>query len=247
MREAIARKNRSILEEARINADSTWKVVYRAGGVCLLLSELIWLAVAVLSIVIGPAPSGGEAYLTSVAQHAAASQVDFGIFALSDLLLLPAALALYLALKHVGKNAMLIATGLLILFAVVDLAVTELNSLALVTLTRQYAAAASDVQRAAYVAAADYALATLPIGTFFSYLVSSIGLLIASVVMLRGVFSRPTAFLGITAGILGTVGGFYFAIPALAGLLVPSLIAFGSWGVFAGLRLCELGKRSSRA
>lgn len=240
MMKLLMNNNKSTLEEARIHVDPTWKGVYRAGGVCLLLIGVIYLIGAVLSIIIGPAPSGGELYLKSLAGHATLAQVNFGLFALTDFLLLPAVLALYLALKHLAKNTMLIATGLLALFLVLDLAITELNSLTLVSLTQHYMAATSDAQRTAYVAAADYALATLPIATFFSYAVSSIGLLMTSLVMLKGVFNRPTALLGIVAGLEGIVGSFYVFFPAFAALLVPSLITFGLWALFAGTRLYKL-------
>ena len=223
-----------------MHADPTWKGLYRVGGLCLLLIGVSYLIGAVLSIIIGPAPSGGELYLKSLAGHVMLAQVNFGLFALTDFLLLPAVLALYLALKHLAKNPMLIAAVLLALFLVLDLAITEVNSLTLVSLTQHYTAATSDAQRAAYVAAADYALATIPIANFFSYAVSSVGLLITSLVMLKGVFNRPTALLGIVASLEGIGGSLYVFVPAFAQLLVPSLITFGLWALFAGTRLNKL-------
>jgi hypothetical protein len=222
--------------------DPSWNGVYKVGGVCLLLAGLAIFAVAILSIVIGPPPGGAEEYLQALARHASAAALNFGLFALADVMLLLGVLAIYLALRHIAKNAMLIATALLVLFVVLDLAITELNSLTLVALTQHYAAATTETQRAAYVAAADYALATLPIGTFLSYFVSSVGLLIASIVMLRGVFSRPTALAGIVASVAGILGGFYLIFPPLALLLTPSLIAFGLWALLAGVRLYKLGR-----
>ena len=238
---AVDAKERTI-DEARIDVDPTWKGVYKVGGACALAIGLAYFIGAVLSIIIGPPPSGGELYLKSLAGHAVLSQINFGAFALADFLMLPAGMALFLALKHRAKNAMLLGAGIMVMAFVFDLAVTELNSLTLVALTQQYAAATSEVQRSAYVAAADYALATLPIATFCSYVVSSAGLLVISVVMLGGVFSRPTAYLGIAAGIEGIVGGFYIFLPALAVLLVPCLITFGIWLLLTGSRLYALGK-----
>ncbi len=219
--------SKNTLEEARIHVDPTWRGVYRAGGICLLVNGVIYLLVAVLSIILGPAPSSGEPYLKTLAGHAILAQVNFGVFALSDVLLVPTVLALYLALKHVAKNPMLIAAGLLALFCLLDLAITELNSLTLVSLTQHYMAAT-------------YALATLPIATFFSYVVSSVGLFITSFVMLKGVFNRPTALSGIVASIAGIVGSLYVFLPAFAALLVPSLITFGLWALLAGTRLYKL-------
>lgn len=221
--------------------DPGWNGVYTVGGICMVLAGIAILGVAFLSIVIGPPPSGGEEYLSALARHTLLAEVNFGLFAFADFMLLLGTMAVYLSLKHIARNAMLVAAALLVLFVLLDLAITELNSLALVALTQHYASATTDALRSAYVAAADYALATLPIGTFMSYFVSSVGLLIASVVMLRGVFSKPTAFAGIVASVTGIVGGFYLAIPPLAALLTPSLIAFALWSILAGLRLHRLG------
>jgi hypothetical protein len=231
------------LEQARKQVDPTWRGVYRTGGVCLFVSGLIFLAVAVLSMLLGPAPSGGEEYLKSLAAHSLLARINFGIYALSDFLMLPVILAFYLTLKQIDKNAMLVAAGLLILYIIFDFAITELNSLTLVALTQNYAAAATAALRSAYVAAADYALATLPIATFCSFAVSSVGLIITGLVMLKGVFSRPNALLGIVAGIEGTLGAFYVIFPPLAALLIPALITYGLWALLGGVRLFRLGRR----
>jgi hypothetical protein len=243
MSELIVNTNKNTVEEAKIHVDPTWKGVYRAGGICMFVTGLLFIIGAVLSILLGPAPIGGEPYLRELAAHALLAQMNFGLFALTDFLLLPVVMALYLALKQINKNAMLVAAGLIALFIVLDLAITELNALTLVTLTQHYAAATSDTQRSAYVAAADYALATLPLATFYSYVVSSVGFLIISIVMLKGVFSKLTAYVGIVASIEGIVGGFYVVLPALAVFLVPCLIAFGIWSLLAGTRLYKLSKQ----
>jgi hypothetical protein len=114
-------------------------------------------------------------------------------------------------------------------------------------LAQHYAESVGSVQQQTYVGAAAFALATLPLATFFSYVVSSIGLLIISVVMLRGVFSRITALAGIIASVGGIVGGFYVVLPVLALLLTPCLVAFGIWALLAGIRLLQLGNSSGAA
>lgn len=234
--------HRGSVERANTGADPTWKGLYRTGGVCLLVIGLIYIAGAVFPSALGfLPPSDSEAYLKNVAERPMSSQVNFGLFAVTDFLLVPGTLGLYLSLRHVAKNAMLVATGLLLLFVVLDLAMTELNSLTLVTLIRHHASATDDVQRSAYLAAEHYALATLPLATFYSFVVSSIGLLIVSIVMLKGVFSKPTAYAGIVASVEGIIGGFYVVIPTLAVLLVPCLLAFGVWSLLAGSQLWRLG------
>jgi hypothetical protein len=119
---------------------------------------------------------------------------------------------------------------------------TEFNSLTLVTLTQHYAAATANTQRLAYIAAVDYALATIPIATFYSWVVGSLGFLIASVVMLNGGFGKRTAYFGIIANTAGIVVGFYIFIPVLTIFLTPILIVWGIWLLLVGFRLYKLGK-----
>jgi hypothetical protein len=230
------------LSQALNKVDRSWKLVYKVGGASLFISGIIFLLVAIFSMVLGPAPSSGEEYLSNLATHVQVAWLNFGLYAISDILFIPVALALYLSLKQENKNAMLIAAGLMVMYSIFDLAITELNSLAAVSLTQQYTAAATATQRAAYIAAADFALATIPIATFFTYLISSVGLVIASLVMFKGVYSKFTGLLGLTAGIEGTIGAFYVFQPSLAGLLIPALLAYGLWGLFAGTRLFKIGR-----
>ena len=163
------------------------------------------------------------------------------MYSLIDFLVIPALIALYLALKGISKNAMLIAMGLVGIWAILDVGVTEFNSLALISLTQSYTAATDAVQKASYMAAANYALAAIPIGTFYSYLVGSIGFLIASIVMLRGVFRKQVAFLGIVANALGIISAFVLVAPGLAVIILPTLIFYGFWNILVGVQLFQLG------
>lgn len=236
------RMKHDTVEEARSKVDPTWKGIYKIGGICLFLAGIIFITVAILSLILGPAPSSAEPYLQSLATHTVLAQLNFGLYALSDFLFLPVILALFLSLKQINKNAMLIAGGLMAFYIIFDFGITELNSLTLVSLTQNYTAAVNDLQRSTILASANYALATLPLATFCSFLVSSVGLIIIGFVMLKGVFNKPTALLAITAGTEGTIGAFYVIVPSLAAFLVPALITYGLWAVLGGTRLFKLGR-----
>lgn len=207
-----------------------------ASGLAWILIGILVLAVAVLSLIVGPAPSNQTAYLQSLADHATAATLTFTLFAAADLLMVPALLGLYPMLAPAGKVATLIGTGLLALWAVQDLVLTEATSLALVTLARNYAAASTNA-RPAILAAAQYPLAVLPIATFLSYVVSSVGLLLIGVAMLRSTFPHGIALLAIIAAAEGIAGGLYILTPALSALLMPSLVTFGLWGLLLGSNL----------
>jgi hypothetical protein len=217
------------------------KLMYRIGGISLIIVGLSYLFGALLSLIIGPAPSGAVEYMDALAAHRLLSLTNFAFFTLADICLIPAAIALYHILKGTNKTAMMIASGLIMLFAVFDAVVTELTSFELVALTQNLAAATSEAQCSAIMVTANNLLSTLPPATLCSFVVSSVGLLITALVMLKGTsFSKRAALPGLTAGIAGTLGGFYIMLPALSLLIMPSLIAMGIWGIFAGRRVQKI-------
>jgi len=61
-------------------------------------------------------------------------------------------------------------------------------------------------------------------------------------VMLKGVFGKRTAYVGIVTGIVGIVAGFYVFVPALVLFTLLSLLTLGAWCLMAGRRLYQLGK-----
>jgi hypothetical protein len=197
--------------------DTSWKGLYRWGGVSLMIVGVLYFVSLVLALSMGTTPSGGEAVLNWLAGQTTLAYSTWGVFILTDILLVPALLALYLALKGVNKNAMLAAVGFGGVGLVLDAGVTCISWVALITISQNYTAATSDVLRAAYVATANYALAATAVSApVYSLAISSIGVLIISLVMLKGIFSRVTAYLGIVGSIAGFVYGISLFVPALA-------------------------------
>ena len=225
----------------RAGAAPTDRPLIRIGGFSMLLAGILVLMVVVTSNRMGPPPPGDSlAYLQSVAARPGIAMANFVLYSLSDLLVVLALPGLFLAFRRTARTPMVVALGLLAAYLAVDLAVTELNSVVLVTLARHLTAATGSTEQLAYLSAAGYALATLPPATFFSYLVSSLGFLIVALVMLRRGFGRWISILGIVAFLLGIAGAFYIFVPLLALLLIPCLVAFGLWLVLAGVRLYQL-------
>lgn len=122
-------------------------------------------------LLLGLALTTGQAYLTALSTHEQTARLNFLVFSIVDLLFIPVAFALYFALKAINKNTRLIASALMLLFSVLDLGVTELNSFAAASLGQSYASATTDAARASFIAAASYPLAVLPIATFQRYVV----------------------------------------------------------------------------
>jgi hypothetical protein len=233
--------------------DHSWNWVYKFGGICFIVIGLWYIVANFWGYIAGvPAPgfatppvATSEQYFNILANYPSASAFFYSMYSLADILVIPALLALYLAFKGINKNVMLVAVGMVALWAAIDIGVTEFNSLTLISLTQSYSGAADATSRAAYMAAADYALGAIPIATFYSYFVGSLGFLLASMVMLGGIFRRITAFAGIIANALGIIDAFVLFSPGLAGLIIPTLVIYGAWNVLVGVQLLRLGRQSS--
>jgi len=137
---------------------------------------------------------------------------------------------------------MLVATAFVGLFVVLDLAVTWTNYASLLTLSRFHAATTNDVQRAAYVAAANYASAVLASRTevFYSIVDLSLAILLIGFVMLKGkgIFSKTTAYLGVAAGIFGIAATTGFFVSIIINAVLTTL-----WVLFVGYRLFRLAQK----
>jgi hypothetical protein len=63
-------------------------------------------------------------------------------------------------------------------------------------------------------------------------------------VMLKGIFSKSTAYLGLVTGILGivsVVGPFF--VSALSAIIIIASVLTTAWVLFVGYRLCRLGRQ----
>jgi len=147
-------------------------------------------------------------------------------------------LSLYLALRTVSEKAMLVGVAFIGLFIVLECAVNWTCYASLLVLSHGYAAAASEAQRAAYVAAASYPSAVLASRLALVYAIGtlSFGFLVIGLVMLRGVFSKATAYLGVVTGLLGIAAVAGFSVAVILNALCALL-----WLLFVGYRLFRLG------
>src|SRR5215831_19914846 len=105
-----------------VDPDGKW--LYRVGGICALVLGIAYIITIPLYAHLGAPPSGGEARLKYHALNTTVWWAILGLSVLTDLLFVPFALALYLALKGVARSAMLVSTAFVGVFIVLDLAVT---------------------------------------------------------------------------------------------------------------------------
>jgi Domain of unknown function (DUF4386) len=225
--------------------DPDWKWLYRVGGISALVLALAYVIIIALYIPAGAPPKGAEAHLAYLARNTKLWWGILGLSVLTDFLFVPVALSLYVALKGINRSAMLVATACVLLFVVLDLAVTWINYAVLITLSGNYAAAANDAQKAVFVTAANYPSAVLESELLAVYiiLVPGVGILITGLVMLKGMFSKATAYLALGSGILGIVAvvGPVFVSSLGVTIIIASALTT-VWLFFAGSRLYSLGQ-----
>jgi Domain of unknown function (DUF4386) len=191
-----------------VASDVKW--IYRVGGLAgLMLGAGYLLTFPVIAYAGGFPPPGTEARLAFMAEHAAGWWAVAALMIFTDLLYVPVFLALYQALKGINQYMMLLALACAGLFVALDLAVTWTAYFSLITLGGNYAAATSDAQRAIIVAAAGYpsAINDSPLLGIYAILIPATGLLLASLVMRKGIFNKALAYVGMVAGICGILAG----------------------------------------
>jgi hypothetical protein len=203
---------------------------------------LAYLLIFPLFAQAGVPPRGGEAWLKYLAGKTTVWWSILGLSVLTDFLYVPVALALYGVLKRVNREAMLLATAFVGLFVVLDLAVTWTNYTALLTLSGLHSSATDDAQRAAYLAAANYASAVLasPTEVYYAIVDLSLGILLIGLVMLkgRGIFSKTTAYLGLATGLLGIASAAGFFVTMILHAVLATV-----WILLVGYRLYRLSRQ----
>ena len=162
-----------------------------------------------------------------------------GVSVLTNFLFVPVALSLYFALSRVNRIATLIGVAFVGLFVTLELAVNWASYASLIMLSQDYAAAANESQRAILVAAASYPSAVIasPLALVYAIGTLSFGFLVIGLVMLKGVFNKLTAYVGIVTGILG--------IAAVAGVnlaVILNAVSATIWLFLVGYRLYRLAE-----
>ncbi len=221
------------------SADVDQRQWYRVGGIAALILGTAYIIIVPLYAHVGAAPTGGEAWFKYLPGKTTVWWAILGLSVLTDFLFVPVAFGLYLALKEVNRNAMLLGTAFVGLFVVLDLTVTWSHYASMLILYSNYSRSTDDVQRASYIAAANYASAVLasPLEIIYAIVTLSFGILVIGLVMLRGVFNKTTAYLGLVTGILGVV-----SVAGLTLTIIMNALCATAWILFVGYRLYRLAQ-----
>ena len=212
---------------------------YRWGGIAALLLAIGYVATIPLFAWVGAPPVTGEAWFRYVPGKATAWWVILWLMVVTDLLYLPVAWALWTALRKAGRNLMLATVACLHLFVVLDLAVTWTHHAALLALFQNYSHAVDEAHRLAYLAAAEYAASiyATPLLTFYIIAIPSLGVLLASIVMIKARFGKASAWTGVIAGVFGLL-----SLTGFFPLVMANALGVTLWFFLVGARLLRLGK-----
>jgi hypothetical protein len=188
---------------------------------------------------VGAPPVTGEAWFRYVPGKTTAWWVILWLMVVTDLLYLPVAWALWTALRKAGRNLMLATVACLHLFVVLDLAVTWTHHAALLALFQNYSHAVDEAHRLAYLAAAEYAASiyATPLLTFYIIAIPSLGVLLASIVMIKARFGKASAWTGVIAGVFGLL-----SLTGFFPLVMANALGVTLWFFLVGARLLRLGK-----
>lgn len=227
--------------------DLSWRGLYRAGGISAFLFVALIIVAIVLAFTMPQAPiSGGAATLQYIAAHRLVYILEQVLWLVPSLFAMIVFLALPVALKHLNKSFAAIGALIGIASWALTLAwpTTGGGAPALVYLSDQYAAATTVAQRAVFAAAAEGFIAQNIVPAAMGIL-EPIGILIISLLMLKGVFSKGVAYLGIVTGVLGIFSESLRPILGIGyivyGLLLPI------WFLVIGWQLYWLGTGNPHA
>lgn len=231
---------------AQAAPDPSWRDLYLAGAVSAAICVGLYVAALVVSIAAPAAPAtGGAATLHYIAAHRTLYIIEQVLWEAPSLFAMVVFLALCVALWKLNKSYAAIAGLVGVTSWALSLAwpTTGGGAPALVYLSDQYAAAASSTQRGSFASAAEALIAQNNIPIAIGIL-QTIGILLIALLMLKGVFHKGVAYLGIATGAIGVVseslrpvlGGFY----AIYGLLLFA------WFVAIAWELYRLSSKASR-
>lgn len=242
-------------------SDSDWKSLYRIGGVAALIAGVLFrrnLAAEIGLFSTHPSPVTVGDWFALLQSNRLLGLSYLNIFDLVNYTLVGLMfLALYAVLKQANKSCMAIAATLGFLGIAVYFASN--TAFSMLSLSDQYAAAATEAERTLLLAAGQAMLALNRFsnpgahpgaGGYASLLLIAVAGMITSVVILRSaVFNRATAYVGILASAFDLAYCIAFAfVPTLdnellAVIFIPAAGLLWMIGhIMVGWRLCQLGR-----
>jgi hypothetical protein len=227
----------------RADDGQTWRRLYFVAGISSVLFVGLLILALVLDFAAPPPVHGGAATLEFIARNKGIYIAEQLLWIVPNMLPVLVFVALFLALAPLDKSTALLATvtGALSWALILAVPVTSRGSLVLVYLSDRYTEEADAAARLRYSTAAEAIVAENNTPAAVGIL-AALGILLISVVMLKGVLPRTLAWLGIATGGLGVVAeALRHAVPEFYwgyGLLM------WVWFVAVGVALIRLARRT---
>jgi len=238
--EAIPAPRPVLAQRSSVSEGAEWSTLYRVGGISAL-AVLALVPIQMVVFVVWPPPTAVSDWFALFQSNALVGLLDMDLLLMVDFVLLGLFfLALYPALRRTSPSLMAVAlTAELVAVATYFASTVAFEML---SLSGQYAAAATDAERSSLLAAGQVMFATWQ-GTAFdvSYVLAGAAALLAAVVMLRsGTFGRFAAYSGILMGAAALVPPTVGTIGVVLSLV--SLLPLLPWLFLSGRRLLQLAE-----
>jgi hypothetical protein len=222
-------------------SDSNWQSLYKIGGAAAALS-LVFFPIQIVVFILNPQPSTVINWFTLFQNHPFIGLLDLDLLLMVDeVLAVLILLALYAALRRVSESLMAIGATLGIISSVLFIASNP--GFAMLSLSNQYAAAATEAQKAIFLAAGQATMAMWQGSAFQAgYILGSLAPIMISVVMLQDryqVFSKSTAYMGILANVIAL--GLYVPKFGIA-ISIFSVVFLWIWYLLIARRLFQLSR-----
>ena len=230
-------------------SEPAYRSLYRLGGAAAFIVAFLTVA-EVVAFVFFPQPSTMSDWFILFQTNPIIGLLDFwGLEVPMYLMLAIVFLALYVVLRRDSESGMAIALTLALLGIAIFFATN--NPFSMLSLSRMFAAATTEANRSALLAAGEALLANTnqrAIGGFNIglFLVSTAGLIVSLVMRRADSFRRSTAYVGILAF------GFSLAdylrqaltssVPIALLLILPGAVLVVIWFVMLGRRLSQSGR-----
>jgi len=230
--------------------ESGWKGLCKVGGTTALIAVLVPLAEVAINYLPGLARASQQTvtvvdWFTLFQNHWFLGLRNLGLLNLvGAVLLAPMVFAIYSALRR--DNEAYAALGTILFFVGIAVYLAGNRAFTMLSLSGQYASAATDAQRSLFIAAGQAMLAEGQ--SRAGILLIEFACLVISAVMLRSkVFSKATAYAGILGNVLLIVVEIILAFARRlpdAGIVIAGGggLSIMTWYLLVGRRLLQLGR-----
>ena len=225
------------------SVSSGWSSLYKLGGI----SSLLLVAIVIIQLIvftIAPPPLDGTAidWFILFQKNPIIGLIHFEFLMIIYVILcIPIALALYTLLRRV--NPSWTALYLILSFLGVMCFIAARPAFEMLHLSNGYAAAETELQKAAFLAAGEAKVATFHGTAFYiNYILGSLTGLIISMVMLKTtLFSKATAYIRIAS----SVCDFGLFVPTIGMFIaIFSMLFLVIWNIMIARRLFQLANAS---